>query len=195
MEEESAKSQRSWSGQRNKEKEDESEQEQDEEEAKPKKQYGFRSILKYYNPCAGWASVIAGMLASCVMPLFGFYFGKLVFVIIEGARSPTFVEKRNYWINFGLCLMFGAAVVSFIQKCLYTLSGEELTLAVRTELFTEIMYKNVYWFDRKSRAPGILSVVFSEDITKLNGLSTEIISTLGETFFCLVIGMWVSAFF
>lgn len=57
------------------------------------------------------------------------------------------------------------------------------------------MYKNVYWFDRKSRAPGILSVVFSEDITKLNGLSTEIIATLGEMFFCLTIGMSISAFF
>lgn len=57
------------------------------------------------------------------------------------------------------------------------------------------MYKNVAWFDRKSRAPGILSTVFSEDISNLNGLSTEIVGTMSETAFCLIFGIWLSAFF
>lgn len=57
------------------------------------------------------------------------------------------------------------------------------------------MYKNVAWFDRKTRAPGILSTMFSEDVTNLNGLSTEIVGTMSETAFCLIFGIWISAFF
>lgn len=166
----------------------------DEEEEKPKQIYGFSRIMKSYNPIAGWASVIFGCIASCIMPMFGFYFGNLIFVIMD-SKSPTFAETRNFWIHIGIGIMCGAAIVSYFQKYMYAISGEELTQTVRNDLFREIMYKNVYWFDRKSRAPGILSVVFSEDITKLNGLSTEIVSTLGEMFFCLTIGMCISAFF
>ena len=57
------------------------------------------------------------------------------------------------------------------------------------------MFKTVSWFDSKKRAPGILSTVFSEDITNLNGLSTEIVGTIAETSFCLIIGISLSAFF
>lgn len=70
-----------------------------------------------------------------------------------------------------------------------------MTYKVRTLLFREIIYKNVSWFDRKSRAPGILSIVFTEDIINLNGLSTELAAMIIETFFCLVFGIWISAAF
>lgn len=57
------------------------------------------------------------------------------------------------------------------------------------------MFKNVAWFDSKKRAPGILSTIFSEDISNLNGLSTEIVGTLAETGFCLIFGISLSAFY
>jgi len=91
--------------------------------------------------------------------------------------------------------MLVAASVGYIQKLLFSLAGEGLTISVRKQLFTEIMYKNVAWFDRKSRAPGILSTVFSEDISNLNGLSTEIVGTMAETAFTLIFGISISAFY
>lgn len=80
-----AKSDRSWSGQRKKENDEDTDLEQEDEDKKPEKKYGFGSIAAYYDPCSGWSSVIAGILASCIMPMFGFYFGNLIFVIMEGA--------------------------------------------------------------------------------------------------------------
>lgn len=78
---------------------------------------------------------------------------------------------------------------------MFSEAGEILTLNVRKQLFREILFKNVSWFDHKSRAPGILSVIFSEDMTKLNGLTTEIVGVIAETFFCLAIGVWLSAIY
>jgi len=118
-----------------------------------------------------------------------------MFVLIEGPDSPTFLEDRDTWILNAVYLVFGCGAVGFLQKYLFKETGENLTYEVRTLLFESTIYKQVSWFDRKDKAPGILSVVFSEDITNLNGLSTETISVILETFFCLVGGVALSAFF
>lgn len=79
----------------------------------------------------GWLSVLVAIVNSMTMPAFGFLIGNLMFVIIEGRQSPTFVENRNYWINFGVVIMVVSATVAFIQKWLFSLAGEGLTLDVR----------------------------------------------------------------
>jgi hypothetical protein len=53
----------------------------------------------------------------------------------------------------------------------------------------------VSWFDRKETAPGILTNILSEDITNLNGLTTETIATLVESVIALFAGIGLSAFF
>jgi ATP-binding cassette subfamily B (MDR/TAP) protein 1 len=62
-------------------------------------------------------------------------------------------------------------------------------------LFESLIYKQISWFDRKSKAPGILSNILSEDIKNLNGLTTELIGTMAEAILSLLIGIVVSAFF
>jgi len=185
---------KSWSGQRKKENE-EKDGEVVEEDEGPNVQYGFGRIMQNYNQVAGYLSILVAIINAVTMPAFGFLLSNLMFVIIEGPDSPTFAENRDYWILFGVFIMLGSATVGFMQKLIFSYSGEAMTLKVRKDLFREIMYKNVSWFDRKSKAPGILSVVFSEDITNLNGLSTETIGALCETFFCIIVGVSVSALF
>lgn len=56
-------------------------------------------------------------------------------------------------------------------------------------MFENIIYKNVSWFDSKERAPGILTGVLSEDVTEINGLSTETIGVYLEGIFGVIIGL------
>ncbi len=70
--------------------------------------------------------------------------------------------------------------------------GENLTFSIRKLVFQGILFKHLAWFDNKDRAPGILSNVLSEDITLLNGLSTEVIAVIIETTLCFAIGMILS---
>ena len=58
-----------------------------------------------------------------------------------------------------------------------------------------MIYKQVSWYDAKDRAPGILSNILSEDITNLNGLTTETVAVLIETFLALFAGIFISAVF
>ena len=51
------------------------------------------------------------------------------------------------------------------------------------------MHKQVSWFDREDRAPGIITTVISSDITSLNGMTSEVLVTIFEVFCMLILGM------
>ena len=57
-----------------------------------------------------------------------------------------------------------------------------------------ILFKQVEWFDREDRAPGILTNVLSEDVSSLNGMTTETVSTLVEAGLGLILGVVISSF-
>ena len=94
-----------------------------------------------------------------------------------------------------LLLVFLIGITYFIQKYIFAYAGENLTFDVRNLLYRGILYKNVAWFDRKDRAPGILSNILSEDIGVLNGMTTEHLAILIEAYGGVVIGAIISIFF
>lgn len=70
-----------------------------------------------------------------------------------------------------------------------------MTYDIRVLLFKSLIHKEVSWFDRKERAPGILTNILSEDITNLNGLTTETIGTVVESLFSLLGGIAAAAYY
>jgi ABC-type multidrug transport system fused ATPase/permease subunit len=62
-------------------------------------------------------------------------------------------------------------------------------------LYRSLIYKQVSWFDRKEKAPGIITNILSEDINSLNGLTTELMATIIESVVALIAGIVLSAFF
>ena len=88
-----------------------------------------------------------------------------------------------------LCL--GIGLSTYFQKLFFGRGGENLTFTLRVKLFTAILHKNIGWFDNKNRAPGILTNIITEDISSVNGLTTETVGIaveagLGLTFSCLI---------
>jgi hypothetical protein len=58
-------------------------------------------------------------------------------------------------------------------------------------LFEAYLHKHIGWFDNKNRAPGILTNILTEDISSVNGLTTESLgiaveAALGLFFSCLI---------
>jgi len=87
----------------------------------------------------------------------------------------------------------GIGISSFIQKLCFGIGGDNLTLGLRIKLFEAILRKHIGWFDNKDRAPGILTNIITEDITAVNGLTTEAIgvmieAALGLTISCVICG-------
>lgn len=61
-----------------------------------------------------------------------------------------------------------------------------MTYTLRIKLFRALMHKSVGWYDNKQRAPGILTNMITEDISALNGLTTESFSIAVEAGFGLL---------
>jgi len=78
---------------------------------------------------------------------------------------------------------------TYIQKLCFSLGGENLTYKLRVKLFEAILMKDIGWFDSKDKAPGVLTNVIQEDITALNGLTTEASGIMVEA----ALGLTVSA--
>jgi ABC-type multidrug transport system fused ATPase/permease subunit len=137
----------------------------------------------------GYSAFLIAAINAFAFPLFGFIFSKLMFILMSHGYNKNFSSDRNFWCGMFLleCIMIG--VVSFLQKYIFSYVGENLTFDVRNELFKGIIYKHLQWFDSKTRAPGILSNVLSEDIGALNGLTTENFSIVTEAFLGLIIGV------
>ena len=156
----------------------------------------LKEMMRYYTP--RWMAVV-GILASVVsafqLPMFGYILSQYVFVLALPIDTPDeikeFGHQRDVWTWAFVGLVFGIGLSSFTQKLCFGYGGDNLTLKLRIKLFESILRKHIGWFDNKERAPGILTNIITENISSVNGLTTEAIgimieAALGITISCLI---------
>ena len=76
-----------------------------------------------------------------------------------------------------------------IERIMFGVMGERLIKKLRVQLLTAILHKQISWFDREDRAPGILTSVMSEDVAALNGMTAEVVVTIVEVIFGMFAGI------
>jgi ABC-type multidrug transport system fused ATPase/permease subunit len=59
-------------------------------------------------------------------------------------------------------------------------------------MFSELIYKQLSWYDRKPRLLERLSNLLKDEISKVNGISTEFIGVVSEAMVALVSGLAIS---
>ena len=91
------------------------------------------------------------------------------------------------WAGFSIISM----LIAGFERSIFGVMGERLSYVIRTDLLKGIIYKQVSWFDREDRAPGILTNIMSENITDLNGMTTELLVTVVEVIFSVIFAMTV----
>jgi Trk-type K+ transport system membrane component len=72
-------------------------------------------VMAYYNP--KWlaiASVFVSIVGAFAFPLFGYIFSELMFVIIKGNLSPTYLDDRKKWILNFLYMAIGMGIIGFL---------------------------------------------------------------------------------
>lgn len=94
---------------------------------------------------------------------------------------------------FILCI--GIGLSSGYQKYFFGNGGENLSQALRMELFSAILHKHIGWFDDKEKAPGVLTKTLTEDINQVNGLTTESIGIILEASLGLLLSCLICAIF
>lgn len=156
---------------------------------------GWCRILTYYHPkIFAVLMCITAAINALAFPALGFIVAKVQMVLIQSPYDPDWQSKRDelciYWLF--LCMLLGS--FAGLEKAMFAITGENLTYNVRRDLMRGILYKQVEWFDRKERAPGILTNVLSEDVSSLNGMTTETVSTLVEACMSLFLGLIIASF-
>jgi ATP-binding cassette subfamily B (MDR/TAP) protein 1 len=112
-------------------------------------------------------------------------FGGFFFEIIKGLISTTFgalimknffailnnyadYDKMRREVDFWSLMKFITAIVAFIccfaSKALFSTVGENITLNVRADLYTQILKKQIGWHDDASNASGILGSILAADV-------------------------------
>lgn len=157
---------------------------------------GYGRIMSYYRP---HILVLVMLLCACINSFswaaLGLVVAKFQYVMINLIYVPTFTDDRDKWVVYWFLVCLGIGIVCGIEKVLFGVMGEKLTFEIRKELMRGVIFKQLSWFDSENRAPGILTNVFSEDVSNLNGMTTETLSTVIEAGFSLIIAVAIACIY
>ena len=130
------------------------------------------------------------------MPVVAFCVIKLQFTYYSKYSGNTEWESEGLqYILMLFCWIFVQVFVKGIEKSIFSAMGEKMTLLIRLSLIEEIMHKQISWFDREDRAPGIITKTISGDIALLNGMTAEMLVTLFELAFVMALGIIGGVYF
>ena len=68
------------------------------------------------------------------------------------------------YIGWTCLLGVGGFVLTYTYKLLFGIIGENQTMDVRRELFRNILYKHIGWFDKPENSSGVLTSLLAEDV-------------------------------
>ena len=102
-------------------------------------------------------------------------------------------EKFIYYKNSVLIIWAGVLLIMYIilsiRKTLFVRMSEGLTCSVRKELLKAIFHKQVSWFDNETHAPGVISSLMTDNITQLNGMTSEFFAVVLESVLIILIAI------
>lgn len=124
----------------------------------------FKRLLNFNRPKI---NVVIGILFSIIhgsiMPVFGGIMAKMLFVLMDTRDLTALRDNATFWC----CLMIGLALSvffsGFINKFIFGVIGENVTLNIRRSAYRKIIEKHLGWFDNRENAPGILTSSLASD--------------------------------
>ena len=84
--------------------------------------------------------------------------------LAEKVCNPEWIKEANQYILIFLGVILGLLIFQMIMRSLFGVMGEKLIAVLRRQMLQEMLYKQVSWYDRQDRAPGIISNLFCADI-------------------------------
>jgi len=138
---------------------------------------------------------ITSALSAAAWPTLGWFIAKVYFTLLgltkdTGDFTWYLTLLALYWL---LVLFIG--LLNGLEKLAYGVAGEHLTHNVRKELLKGIIYKQISWFDSEKKAPGVLTNVMAEDISALNGMTTETLSVVMQAFLSIGLSLAMAFWF
>lgn len=98
--------------------------------------------MSYYKPKAlAIVSIFTSLISGTGMPILGLFMCEIQFIIMIGIDKPNFTEERDRIISLYLIYVVVIGFVSFTQRFVFSITGENLTCQIRYELFESLIHK------------------------------------------------------
>lgn len=123
------------------------------------------------------------MLSGTVLPSFGLIWTKMLFMMHPNPLDPTAeIDMIRFW-NYALIMLGVTFAYLILPTCswfIFGILGNSMTEKVWSLLYESLLKKPISWFDKRENSAGVLTMVLSTEIKTLNGVSTELTSTIIE---------------
>ncbi|KAK3766077.1 hypothetical protein RRG08_002313 [Elysia crispata] len=130
----------------------------------------WRRIFKLSKP--EWIFVFLGSLAAfangAMQPAWSLVFAEAVEAYAHESKSHQKDKMRDLSL-LAVGIGFGNFFSYFLQEYMFGISGETLTMRVRTMLFKAMARQNIAWFDDPNHETGILSSHLAMEATLVQG--------------------------
>jgi len=107
----------------------------------------------------------------------------------EPMTKETFKRYARNLLLIWFCWNVFSAFLAGTNSSLFAVMGSKVTKLVRIDLFEAILYKQVSWFDREDRAPGIITSIMSGNVAELRGMTSETVVMVISVVFSLIFGI------
>lgn len=113
---------------------------------------------------------IFAFIQGSAMPIYAVIYGSVLGVISDPDDQYVRTEGNKFSLYF-LLIGIGCGVAAFIQTYLLCISGEKLTLRIRSKMFETMLKQEMGWFDNPDRGVGALCTTLSSDASGIQGVS------------------------
>ncbi|KAF2354674.1 ABC transporter type 1 transmembrane domain [Trinorchestia longiramus] len=170
------------------------------ESAKKKKEeqptLPMRKILKANQP--EWPLILLGVIGSMIMgsstPIYAVLFGD-VLGTLSVADPETARADANFYALLFLAIGVGAAISTFMQAYAFALSGEILTMRLRSRAFSTMLSQELAWFDQDENSVGALCSRLSGDAAAVQGATGSRLGTIMQALTTLGLSMGLALYF
>ncbi|CAI2169154.1 2825_t:CDS:10 [Funneliformis geosporum] len=135
---------------------------------------------------------IGAALNGGINPLFSIIFSSLLNVFTKIDRPNELRRDANFWAGMFIVLAGVAAISSFVQQGLFTLSGELLAKRLRKMVFSHLLKQEIGYFDDEKNNTGTLTSRLATDATKVDGLTGALMGSIIQSVSNMVFGLAIA---
>ncbi|KAA0184398.1 hypothetical protein HAZT_HAZT005366 [Hyalella azteca] len=156
----------------------------------------MREILKANK--TEWPQITLGVVGSVIMgsctPLYAVLFGDVLGTLSIADPAEARAEANFYALLF-LCIGIVAAISTFMQAYFFALSGEILTMRLRSRAFSQMLSQELGWFDMDENSVGALCSRLSSDAAAVQGATGSRLGTIMQALTTLGLSLGLALYY
>lgn len=104
-------------------------------------------------------------------------------------------EQTNKWVLYMFICGIASFFIALFYKYLFGIIAENITINIRSKLYSSFLKKHIGWFDQKENSAGVMVGVLASDVQTLNGASSEGVALFTEVSFAIICGIVLGFYF